>query len=315
MAPPTILIVGATGNTGQETVRSLSAHLSTSPTFQNHRILAQTRSSSGAAAQQLAALPHVEITEQHWPDITSDWLRERNVTRAFIAPHNQPNQFAEESSFHIAALNAGVEYVVRISTTGTNVRPDNKAYYPRSHWAIEALLSTPEFAPLRWTSLQPNVFHQTWLYGAVQFVNAFRATGKQEKFLLPASEDAPNASVDADDVGVIAAKLLLLEDSTVHNKAKYVIHGPEDVTGRQIVELVEARIGKVEDVVFKDLSFIEYMAAAAEGQSKNVIRSIRYAVETGWNGETTASKTSKEILELAAPKRTAAEVFKAMLGE
>lgn len=101
--------IGATGNAGRETVRTLSKLLETSQVFSGYRLLARTRSSNSLAAQQLAKLPHVEVEEYHWPEITPNWLRKREVTRAFIASHNQPNQFAEESTFHLAALRAGVK--------------------------------------------------------------------------------------------------------------------------------------------------------------------------------------------------------------
>ncbi|KAH7136722.1 hypothetical protein B0J13DRAFT_559953 [Dactylonectria estremocensis] len=310
---PTLLVIGATGNTGPGVVKTLSELLKTNKTFSGHRILAITRSSSGTVAQQLAALPSVEVAELQWVDITADWLREQNIVRAFIASHNQPNQFAEESTFHLAALNAGVEYVVRISTTAANVRPDCPAYYPRTHWAIEALLSSPEFQRLKWTSLQPNVFTNFYLYPAAELVKEFRKTGKQQPLRLFAAEDAPVGIIDPHEVGVLAARLLVEDDVTPHNGAKYVLNGPEDITGRQIVELVEQEIGtKVEEVHFKDMSFLEHMAAQSQ-ESKSVIMSIRHAGETAYEGKCTASTTSKEVLEFAAPKNAPAGLFKTML--
>jgi uncharacterized protein YbjT (DUF2867 family) len=312
--PPTILIVGATGNTGQETVRTLSKLLESSQTFSGHRLLAQTRSSNSSTAQQLAKLPHVEVVEYHWPDITVEWLREREVVRAFIASHNEPNQFAEESTFHLTALEAGVEYVVRISTTAANVSPICKAYYPRTHWAIEAMLSSPEFDKLHWTSLQPNVFSPLVLGNAAALVNAYRKEGKQDTLRLIVDENAPTAIVHPDDVGNFAARLLLEENTTPHNKAKYVLNGPENVTGSQIVDLVEQAIGtKVENVSYRDVSFIDSMAAQYKG-SKNVILSVKHAPETGWAGKTTTSTTSREVLELAPPTRTLAYSWREILG-
>ncbi|KAM3495123.1 hypothetical protein MY3957_001545 [Beauveria namnaoensis] len=284
---PTFLIAGATGNTGRAVVKTLSELLKTTDTttFANYRILALTRSSSGAAAQQLAQLPGVEIT--------ADWLRENNVVRAFIASHNEPNQFARESTFHLAALHAGVEYVVRISTTAANVRPDCPAYYARAHWAVEALLSSPEFGRLRWTSLQPNIFAQL--------------------ALMPA--DAPVGIIDSDDVGILAAHLLVAEDVAPHNKAKYVLNGPENISGRQIVAMAEEYLGtKVDTVGYKDTSFIEDMAAQSN-ESRNVILSIKHAADTVWEGKCAIDTTSKDIFSIAAPKRTPAQVFKTLLGE
>lgn len=193
------------------------------------------------------------------------------------------------------------------------MRPDCPAYYPRTHWAIEALLSSPAFQGLQWTSLQPNIFSQFYLSPAAELVKNFRKTGKQETLRLMASEDTPVGIIDADDVGTFAAHLLAEEDTTRHNKAKYVLNGPEDITGRQIITMVEEYIGtKVEDVRFQDLSFIDQLAAQSEG-SKNLILSVKHAQETAWAGECTASTTSRAVLELAAPKSTPVEAFKALL--
>lgn len=80
--------------------------------------------------------------------------------------------------------------------------------------------------------------------------------------------------------------------------------------------MVEAQLGaKVEDVKFKDVSFIEQWADSTTKGSKNVIRSIIHAPVTGWEGECTASTTSKEVLEIAPPRGTAKEAFEAMLQQ
>ena len=317
---PSFLIVGATGNTGRAVTETLPTLLKASEVFSNHRILALTRSLSSPTAQSLAQIPGVEVIEQNWTDITTDWLREHQVVRAFIASHNAPNQFAEESAFHVAALKAGVEYVVRISTTAANVRPDFEAYYPRQHWAIEALLGSPEFSALKWTSLQPNVFSNFYLSVIAEYIKQYRRTGTaQDTLRLMASKDAPVAPIHPDEVGIFAARLLALRDPSAHNEAKYVLNGPEDITGEQLVGLVEQHIGtKVVDVSYQDLSFLDALLDSGfggPGQSKTVMGSIRYAAGTMWAGECSASTTSKEVLEIAAPKQTPAEVLKSLLGE
>ncbi|KAK4031560.1 hypothetical protein C8A01DRAFT_41994 [Parachaetomium inaequale] len=312
---PTILVAGATGNTGRSVVETLSKHFNASSTLSGHRVVALTRSLSNPVAQHLATLPNVSVLEQNWVEITTEWLREHEVVRAFIASHNQPNQFAEESTFHLAALQAGVQYVVRISTAAASVRPDSDAYYPRSHWAIEALLGSPEFQALQWTSLQPNLFTNYCLAPAAEFIKHYRKTGKQDTLRLMLSEDGPVGIIDPDEVGTFAARLLCAEDPSVHNRAKYVLNGPENITGGRIVKMVEQYLGaRVERVSYKDTSFIDAMAAASQ-ESKNVILSIRRGMGSLWEGKGTAYPTSKEVLELAAPTRTPADALKALLGE
>ncbi|KAJ5900390.1 uncharacterized protein N7473_004460 [Penicillium subrubescens] len=314
---PSILIVGATGNTGRAVAQTLPTLLQSSSSLSGHRVIALTRSSSSPVARELAKLPGVEVIEQNWAEITADWLREHQVVRAFIASHIEPSQFAEESTFHLNALYGGVKYVVRISTTAANVRPDCPAYYPRQHWAIESLLGSPEFDSLQWTSLQPNVFSPLIMSPAVDFIKKFRETGEQDTLRLPLSKDAPVGIIDPDEIGVIAAHLLSLDDTSAYNKAKYVLNGPEDITGMQIVAMVEQHIGTpVKDVSYKDVSFIdmvyEYKYAATK-ESKNVIYSIKRAPEASWEGKCSASTASPGVLGLAAPGRTPGGTLKALL--
>ncbi|KAI8817369.1 uncharacterized protein EV422DRAFT_622602 [Fimicolochytrium jonesii] len=161
---------------------------------------------------------------------------------------------------------------------------DFKAYYPRSHWAIETMLSQPEFSNLHWTSLQPNGFLNFFLWPAVKFIKIYRRTGTQKGlslgFILRHGETQPGA---------------------------YVVNGPEETTGRDIVKPIEQRLGgeKVETVKFKDLSGIDRMAEHSS-ESKNVILSINYAPEPTYEGRCNAATTSKA-------KRTAAEVLDALL--
>ncbi|GLA39793.1 hypothetical protein AnigIFM63309_007394 [Aspergillus niger] len=314
---PTILIVGATGNTGRAVTETLPTLLKANENFKNHRVLALTRSLTSPSAQQLAKIPGVEIIEKNWTDITSDWLREHEVVRAFIASHNAPNQFAEESAFHVAALGAGVEYVVRISTTAPNVRPDYAAYYPRTHWAIEAMLGSAEFSALKWTSLQPNVFLNFYMALCAEYIKQFKRTGELGPLKLMASKDAPVAPIHPDEVGVFAAHLLALDNPSPHSGAKYVLNGPEDITGEQLVGLVEQHIAtKVKDVKYQDLSFLDAMLGSqyeGSGESMTVIKSIKYAPLTMWEGKCNASTTSKEVLDIAPPRRTPTEVLEDLL--
>ncbi|KAL4770844.1 hypothetical protein BDW60DRAFT_191524 [Aspergillus nidulans var. acristatus] len=319
--PPTILIVGATGNTGQAVTTTLPSLLKASSTLAHYRVLGLTRSLDTPTAQHLSSLPGVVMQEKTWTDITAPWLQANRVVRAFIASHNGPNQFAHESTFITAALEAGVQYVVRISTTAANVRPNSPAYYARTHWAIEQLLDSAEFKNLSWTSLQPNVFSSMYLASAADFIKSHRATGEQGLLRLMADKDAPVGIIDAGDVGMVAAALLALDDEhlAVHNRKKYVLNGPEDITGQEIVDMVEGYIGtQVKDVSYRDLSFIDawYESMFAQsGESRNVIFSVKRAPETAWDGLCTASTSSEEVVQLAAPKRTPAEVLKELIGE
>ena len=188
------------------------------------------------------------------------------------------------------------------------------SYYPRTHWALDQMLSQPEFKAMQWTSLQPNVFFHFVLAPAAQFIQKHRHGKDPGRLGLMLSKDAPVGVIDPWDVGVFAAHLLAQTDTKPHDQKRYVLNGPEDITGQQVVEMVEARINvKVTNVEFKDVSAINQWADATTTGSKNVIRSIVHAPVTGWTGECKASTNSKEFLELVPPPGTAEKVLDALL--
>lgn len=313
---PTILVVGATGNTGRSVIRTLPGLLESSATLANYRILGLTRSLRSEVAQELAKLPHVAFAEVDWTTIDAAWLREQEVERVYIAPHNQPNQFPEESSFYLALLQAGVQYVVKVSTNVKYIGPTNPVYYGRTHWAIETLLSQPEFKELQWTSLQPNFFTSMYLASAVDWVKRCRETGNSGELLKTnVAADEAVAMIDPEDVGSVGSHLLALEDPSPHNRAKYVLSGPEDLTGKKLVALVEKYAKKkAVNVEFKDVSWIDELSKSG-GYPEKVLSSIRAGCIPLWRGDCSLSRTptSEAIVNLAAPRRTPEVAFKALL--
>lgn len=149
----------------------------------------------------------------------------------------------------------------------------------------------------------------------MEFVKDFLKTGKQGTLRLMASKDAPVGIIHPDDIGTVAAHLLIDDNPAAHNKARYVLNGPEDITGKEIVQMVEQSIGsKVQCVLYKDMSLVDSMAVETQ-ESQNVILSIKHAQEVAWEGKCTASTTSEAILQLCLLKRTPVEVFNTLLKQ
>lgn len=117
------------------------------------------------------------MIEKSWVETTADWLREHQVVRAFVASHNNPNQFAEESAFYVVALQAQVKYVVRISTTAAAVSPDCLvcAHTGQSRLCWARRNST--LNSMQWTSLQPNIFALYYIASAAEFIQNYRKFG------------------------------------------------------------------------------------------------------------------------------------------
>ena len=59
--------------------------------------------------------------------------------------------------------------------------------------------------------------------------------------LLEANEKI--ALIDSDDIGHTAATILTPESFSLHKKAKYILVGTENITGQEMVDLVEQYTG------------------------------------------------------------------------
>jgi hypothetical protein len=195
------------------------------------------------------------------------------------------------------------------------LRPETQdcpAFYPRAHWAIESLLGQPEYRNYHWSSLQPNIFATQVMAPALDLIKEYRKTGKQGPFSMIMDTNSPNAVVDANDVGVFAAHLLASEQTEKHNRARYVLTGPEDVTGEQIVKLVEGHLGElVKDVRYKDFSFLDAWADFMSEQ-RTLLKAIGRAGGAIWGGSALETR-SKEVPEIYTPKRTIEQVLREMV--
>jgi uncharacterized protein YbjT (DUF2867 family) len=310
---PTILVIGATGNTGKGVVYNLPKLLASKSN--NYRILGLTRSLNNPTSQKLAKLPLVEMQEKDWTTIDANWLKEQEVVKAYVAPHNLPQQFVDESALYVAMLQAGVKYVVKLSTSSDRVSPSSQIFYGRAHWALENQLSQPEFKSLQWTSLQATLFTSVLIDSIVDWIKQYQKTGNQGVLKTVLAADVPVGVIDPEEVGKIGAHLLALDDPTPHNQARYILSGPEDITGRRLVETVEQYAGvKVQDVEYKDVSWIKYLSTAG-GYPEKYLPSIFASCEVLWQGKCSLSATpnSKEIIELSPPKHTIADVLKAIM--
>lgn len=316
MASPSILIVGATGNTGTAAVKHLSQLISSLPSSSKipRRIIALTRDANGTAAKELAQLHLVEIQEKDWTTINSEWLIEFKITRVYLAPHNLPTQFIDESKFLIAYKQAKIEYVVKLSTNIHYVTPDNSVYYGRAHWAIEHLLEQNEFKQLNWTSLRANYFVNTSVLASIQWFKKYK-TSRPMPLLL--DEDSPVAIINPKDVGEAAAKLLGLDDPTSHFRKKYNLSGPEDITGKGIVSIIEQITNQKIEVEYKSVTLFKLLREKG-GYPENVWESVESGRENNlWKGLSRLENTptSPELLTLAPPHSTVKEFIQQTLNE
>jgi uncharacterized protein YbjT (DUF2867 family) len=174
------------------------------------------------------------------------------------------------------------------------------------------MLSQPEFKDLQWSSLQPNIFATQVMAPALELIKEHKKTGLQGPLSMIMDTNSPNGVIDAYDVGVFAAHLLASDQTDKHNKARYVLTGPENVTGEQIIKLVEQYIGEpVTNVKYKDFEVIDQWAETMP-EHGTLFRAIKRSGATIWGGSAVETQ-SKEVSDIYAPKRTVAEVLKEMV--
>jgi uncharacterized protein YbjT (DUF2867 family) len=311
MSSPSILIVGATGNTGVSAVKQLSQLLSTLPSSSSvpRRIIALTRNLNSDISKQLAQLNHVEVQENDWPLIKRSWLIEQNVTRVYIAPHNLPDQFIDESHFLIECKAAKVQYLIKLSTNMHFIGPDSPIYYGRSHWAIENLLEQTEFKSLNWTVLRANYFTGTLILPSLEW---FKKNQTNHPLPILLDRNASVAFISPDDIGEAAAKLLALDDPSLHFGKKYNLSGPEDVNGQDLLALIEEITHQKIQADYNNVALFKDILKQG-GYPENVWDSIDYTMnENLWKGVSRLENTptSPEILSLAPPHSTVKQFIK-----
>lgn len=130
------------------------------------------------------------------------------------------------------------------------------------------------------------------------------------------SEDGIVGIIDPEEIGIIKAHLLAQGDTSAHNKMRCVLNGPEEITWKQIVDMVKQQIGSaVKQMIYKDIFLIDMLYEpkhAVIKKSKNVIYSIIHALEASWKSKCSNS-TNKKILDLFVLKQTHADILKTLL--
>lgn len=150
----------------------------------------------------------------------------------------------------VAARNAGVRHVVRLSAAGAD--PSSPLGLVREHGEIEEAIKRSEIG---WTILQPTFFMDNLLnFGAAQTIAA-------EGRFYGAAGDGKTAYVSGVDVGAVAAKIL--QDPAAHAGQTYVLTGGEALSGDELAALVGELRGK--PVKYVDLT-LEQQRAAMEQQ-------------------------------------------------
>jgi NAD(P)H dehydrogenase (quinone) len=183
-----IAVVGATGNTGRAVVKELE-QLGHAPICVV-RNADKAREVLGKDAKTVVA----ELTDR--PALAKAL---KGVTSVFVVTGHNPNMVEQQNNVLDAALEAGVEYLVRVSGSRFFILPDSPSVIGRGHHAIEERLRT---SGIKWVILRPGFFMQNTFGQAASIKN-------DSKIVLPFPTDLPFAFVDVRDTGAVGARVLL----------------------------------------------------------------------------------------------------------
>jgi uncharacterized protein YbjT (DUF2867 family) len=213
----TIFVSGATGVTGRATVRALLA--------KGAKVVAGVHSSEKASA--LAALGAIaKPFDLAKVDAMADAMRGADGLY-LVTPASERTEALTWAMLE-AAKSAGIGHVAKLSGLGVDQEPS--VAFMRWHLAAEQAIRG---SGLAWTFLRPTSFIQNF-YGAIPIVKA-------QGIYFNAYKSAPIAFVDAQDIGEVAAAVLLSDD---HIGRIVNLTGPRGVDADEVTRLLSAAAGK-----------------------------------------------------------------------
>jgi uncharacterized protein YbjT (DUF2867 family) len=220
-----ILVTGASGSTGSELIKRLSANCVP--------VRAMVRR---PRAQAYDASSGVEYVTADFEDPVSIRRALDGIERAFLVTNSSERTEAQQLGFVEAARAAGLRHIVYLSQL--NAAKDSPVRFLRYHAVVEEVIS---FSGISFTHLRPNLFMQGFL--------AFRSSiASQGKFFAPAG-DARVSIVDIRDIAAVAAIALT---GSGHEGKIYDVTGPEALTHSDMASQLSDALGK--QVAFIDIS-------------------------------------------------------------
>ena len=212
-----VVVTGATGKTGREIIRLLTAR--------GVRVRAVARDPEKAKALKGPGL-EVAIADLEKPGTLDPAFR--GADHLFLVSSPDPRVGDLHGNAIEAAKRSGVKHVVRLSAYSAS--PQSSCMLIRVHGEVDEHLSR---SGLSFTILRPQSFFQNLLYAA-------RPIAAQGKFFATV-KDGAIAMVDNRDVA-IAATVLLTTDT--HSGRIYEITGPEPLTYKACAEKLSEATGR-----------------------------------------------------------------------
>ena len=212
----TVLVAGATGNTGRALVRELRKAGVTVRAAARHR-------------NRLLSLEASEIVEIDYANPQSLARAFRGVDKVYMATPLTPEMAALTEQVVAAAVRAGVRHFVKLSGLGAN-EPE-RLQLGRWHRAAERAV---EDSGMVWTHLRPNSFMQNFTndhLGSMRMLGLFHD---------PVGEGRVSY-IDVGDIAAVAARVLT---EPGHENRAYALTGPDALSAHEVAGLFSQAAGR-----------------------------------------------------------------------
>ncbi len=227
-----ILIVGATGNTGRETVPRLLER--------GMAVRALTRDPERARALPGFGGAEIVAGDPAQPETLGPAMQ--GVTKVFLIPPSGPGSDLSEQNVIEAARQAGVRHIVKLSALCAD--PSAPSMALSHNFRAEEILKA---SGVPYTILRPSSFMQN-------FSSFYSPSIRSQGALYHSLGEARMAIIDVRDIAEVAIKVLTAEG---HEGKTYDLTGPEALTYAEAVEKLGTAIGR-------PLRYIDLPAAAYE---------------------------------------------------
>lgn len=212
----TILVTGATGNTGKAVAQAL---------LDRGVVPAAMARKPADVARVPRGITDLRVAD--FDDADSIAAALEGVAGLYLVTPSSAEAEAQQIGFVDLAAAAGVRRIVLLSQLAAAA--DSPVRFLRYHAAVEQHIRD---AGLGYTFLRPNLFFQ----GLLVFGPQIAATGR---FGAPIG-DAAVSAVDVRDIGAVGAAALA---EPGHDGSTYTLTGPEAVTHARIAEALTAAVG------------------------------------------------------------------------
>jgi len=236
----TILITGATGTVGTETIKMLS----------EEEVRIRVGVHAITKGDRFRYLPNVEIVHLDFHNAESMKVALTGVDRVMLITPFTQDQVALGKSFIQAAKEADVQHIVRLSASGADAEPGIQL--GREHREVEIYLQESR---IPYTILRPTSFMQNFATSAAESIR------NSNSIYMPVGQGKVSY-VDARDIAAVASVVLTQPG---HEDKTYEITGPEAITLNDVAHAFTIATNRV--IVYID---VPESAAIATMQQQHV---------------------------------------------